>query len=148
MKIKYYLISVGLVLGIGALLEGNASAAPIKIIVNTQNQTKEVSRKFLSEAFLKKIVFWENGESIVPVDREFDADSRKEFSNRILNKSVTAVRSYWQQMIFSGQAIPPVELNSEDQVIQFVNTHVNAVAYIAETTVLKPKLKVKVLYLK
>lgn len=120
----------------------SAFAGLVKIIVHPKNPIKEVTRKFLSDAFYKKIVFWENGESIIPVDRESAAESRKEFSDKVMNKSVTAVRSYWQQMIFSGQAIPPVEFDTEEKVIQFVATHPNAVAYVSETAVLTSKVKV------
>ena len=141
MKAKSLSISIGLIL-IGAISAPDVSAASIKVIVNSKNKTKEVSRKFLADAFLKKITFWENGDSILPIDLESNSETRKEFSDLVLNKPVTAVRSYWQQMIFSGQTIPPVEFDTEAQVIRYVDSHSNAVAYVSANAALSSKVKV------
>lgn len=126
---------------IGAMSAPHAKAESLKIIVNSNNQTKMMTRKFLADAFFKKITFWEHGESIIPVDLQSESVTREEFSNQIMNRSVTAVRSYWQQMIFSGQAVPPVEFGTEDEVIQYVGSHRNALAYVSEKATLNSKVK-------
>lgn len=140
MKFKYIAIGIWIAL-IGATSVPYANAGSIKIIVNSNNQINTMTRKFLADAFFKKITFWEHGESIIPVDLESDSITRKDFSNQIMNKPVTAVRSYWQQMIFSGQAIPPVEFNTEEEVIRYVGLHRNALAYVSEKAALNSKVK-------
>ena len=46
---------------------------------------------------------------IRPVDLRPNAATRRLFSERMLRRSVAAVRSYWQQRIFSGRGVPPPE---------------------------------------
>ncbi len=138
MKIRTIAIWIGLS---GLLLKPEFSCADLVIIVNSRNATKELSRKFLADTFLKKITFWNNGDLILPIDLQSNSSTRREFSEEVLNRPVTAIRSYWQQMIFSGQAIPPVEYDHEDQVVNFVGTHANALGYVSEKTSLGPNVK-------
>jgi ABC-type phosphate transport system substrate-binding protein len=110
------------------------------VIVNTNNPAKTVSRKFLASVFLKKITFWDDGEPVLPVDF-VDPEVRSTFSSEVLKKPVTAVRSYWQQMIFSGQAVQPLELDSEQEIVKYVSSHSNAIAYVSGGAVLSSQVK-------
>jgi ABC-type phosphate transport system substrate-binding protein len=114
----------------------------IRIIVNAKNPTKETTRKFLADAFMKKITFWDEGGVIAPVDLQPESPIRKEFSEQVIKRPATAIRSYWQQMIFSGQSIPPVEFDTEEQVIQYIGVHPNSIGYVSDTANLNSKVKV------
>jgi ABC-type phosphate transport system substrate-binding protein len=116
-----------------AAAESQASALPTayRVIANPRNPTGSVDSKFLSDAFLKKITRWPNGELILPVDLNADSPVRRKFTEAILRRSVPAVRSYWQQLIFSGRDVPPPELDSDSVVVQYVLKHAGAVGYVA-----------------
>jgi len=90
-----------------------------------------VDRKFLSEAFLKRTTRWPGGAAIKPVDLGSDSPVRRRFSEDVLNRSVSAVKSYWQQMIFSGRAIPPPELETDEEVVRYVSKHAGAIGYVS-----------------
>ena len=102
-----------------------------RVIVNPDNATTSVDRKFLAEAFLKKVTRWPNDELIRPVDQESSAQARHAFSDGVLKRSVSAVKSYWQQMVFSGGGVPPPELDSEGDVVKFVLKNRGAVGYVS-----------------
>ena len=68
---------------------------------------------------------------IRPVDQSADSAVRRRFSEEVLQRSVTAVRSYWQQVIFSGRDVPPPELAGDGTVLEFVRNHTGAVGYIS-----------------
>ncbi len=140
MKNSYLIIGVWLIFA-GIISVPQTSAEPIKVIVNIKNKNKSVNRRFLSDVFLKKITFWDSGEKVIPVDLDSESDVRRDFSEQIMNRPVMAVRSYWQQMIFSGQSIPPVEFETEEQVMNYVANHANAVGYVSEKTMLNSKIK-------
>jgi ABC-type phosphate transport system substrate-binding protein len=101
------------------------------VIVNPDNATSAVERKFLAEAFLKKVTRWPNDELIRPVDQDSSAPARHAFSDGVLKRSVAAVKSYWQQMVFSGGGVPPPELDSEGDVVKFVLRNRGAVGYVS-----------------
>jgi ABC-type phosphate transport system substrate-binding protein len=106
---------------------------PYLIVVNGKNPMSEVGRKFLGEAFLKKTTRWEGGELIRPADQDAESAVRRRFTEHVLKRSVTAVRSYWQQMIFAGRDVPPPELAGDRQVLDYVKRHAGAVGYVSAT---------------
>ena len=104
------------------------------VIVHPTNPAGSLSREFLSDAFLKRTTRWEGGELIRPVDLHASSSVRRGFSARVLKRSVAAVRSYWQQRIFSGRGVPPPELDSEEAVVRHVMKHTCGVGYVGPST--------------
>ena len=102
-----------------------------QLIVNPRNPNSAADRKFVEDAFLKKITRWSGGETIQPVDLAPDSPTRRAFSGSVLKRSVEAVKSYWQARIFSGRDVPPPELDSDDGVVAYVLKHDGAVGYIS-----------------
>ena len=41
------------------------------------------------------------------------------------------MRSYWQQVIFSGRDVPPPELSGDGSVLEDVKIHAGAVGYVS-----------------
>ncbi len=108
--------------------------AAFVVIVNPTNVVGVLDRKFVEEAFLKKISHWSNDEAITPVDLAPSSPVRRRFSEEILNRSVEAVKGYWQQRIFAGRDVPPPELETDEDVVRYVLRHPGAVGYVAPTT--------------
>jgi ABC-type phosphate transport system substrate-binding protein len=110
------------------------SAPTYQIIIHPSNAQTSTTRHFLSDAFLKKATRWQSGEVIHPVDQVADSPVRRKFTEEILERSVAAVRSYWQQVIFSGRDVPPPELANDTEVVSYVLEHNGAVGYISRST--------------
>jgi ABC-type phosphate transport system substrate-binding protein len=104
---------------------------PYVVVVNAANRTTTASRKFVADAFLKKTTRWPNGEVIRPVDQSDDSGVRKRFTEDVLKRSVAAVKSYWQESVFSGRDLPPPELGSDGEVMSYVAKHPGAVGYVS-----------------
>jgi hypothetical protein len=102
-----------------------------RVIVHSSNPLRAVERGFLADAFLKKVTRWEEGDGIKVVDLRPDNPVRRHFTEGVLKRSLGAVRSYWQQRIFSGRDVPPPELESDDAVVAFVAKYPGAVGYVS-----------------
>jgi hypothetical protein len=102
-----------------------------QIIVNTANDITSVDQKFLAEVFLKKRIYWPNMRAILVVDLDTDSHVRRQFSEKILDRPISAVRNYWQQLIFSGRGVPPPEFKTEQEVLDFVASHEEAIGYVS-----------------
>jgi ABC-type phosphate transport system substrate-binding protein len=116
---------------IAALLYAHAGP-PYRVIVHPDNPATSIDRRTLSDIFLKKQTSWPDGERTAPVDHAGRAAVRDEFTEAVHNKSLSAVRNYWQQLIFSGRGLPPPELDSDEAVVSFVLSHRGAVGYVSE----------------
>jgi hypothetical protein len=118
----------------GALVVAPSRAATTvgyRVIVNPANANTTVEHRFLAEAFLKKTTRWPDGSLIRPVDQGADAPARQRFSEDVLGRSVAAVRSYWQQMVFAGRNLPPPELDGDDDVVRYVLKNAGALGYVS-----------------
>jgi ABC-type phosphate transport system substrate-binding protein len=104
---------------------------PYVIVIHPSNGSTSLERRFIEDAFLKKTTRWDNGELIRPVDLPPESAVRQTFTSSVIRRSVAAVRSYWQQSIFAGRDVPPPELNSDDEVIHYVQTHPGGVGYVS-----------------
>jgi ABC-type phosphate transport system substrate-binding protein len=101
------------------------------IIVNPNNPATSADRKFLEDAFLKKTTRWPNDEVVRPADLAPNSPVRRKFTEDVLQRSVDAVKGYWQQRIFSGRDVPPPEFETDDDVVKFVLKHDGGLGYVS-----------------
>jgi hypothetical protein len=128
-------------LGIGFLaaalaVQGGGSlaaqaAASFRVVVNESNPVTTISADDLSELFLKRRTSWPGGLSAQPVDQPARAAVRESFSTVALDRPVRAMVAYWQQQIFSGRGVPPLELATETEVVEYVRANEGAVGYVS-----------------
>jgi hypothetical protein len=95
------------------------------------NPRASIDRSFVGQAFLKKVRTWPHGGMVEPVDLDERSPIRRQCSEDVLGRSVEAVKSYWQQMIFSGRDLPPPEVESDDAVVSFVARRAGALGYVS-----------------
>jgi ABC-type phosphate transport system substrate-binding protein len=122
-----------------------AAGEGFRVIVDAKSPITVAERSFVASVFLKRASRWEDGRSVHPADLHPNAAARQTFSQQVLKRSVKAVRSYWQQRIFSGREVPPLELASDEAMVQYVATHLGAIGYVSPNAKLE---NVKVLALK
>jgi ABC-type phosphate transport system substrate-binding protein len=77
-----------------------------------------------------------DGLAIEPVDQVPASASRARFSETILHRNVAAMQAFWQQQIFSGRDVPPVEKSNDEAVIAFVREHPGAIGYVSPDSAL------------
>jgi ABC-type phosphate transport system substrate-binding protein len=126
---------LALSVALGAVSPALAGDAPpeFRVITHPARHETSVTRQFLADAFLRNVTHWSDDEPIRPVDQRADAGVRHRFSDSVLRRSVQAVKTYWQQRIFSGRGVPPPELDSDEAVVDYVEAHPGALGYISGT---------------
>jgi len=110
-----------------------ADEASFVVIVNPKNPATKLDKKTVADGFLKKRTRWGDDKAMQPIDQKRSASVRAEFSKRILDRSVASVRTYWNQIVFSGRGVPPPEADSDEAVITYVANNAGAIGYVAST---------------
>ncbi len=109
------------------------------VVVHPDNPVQSLSKAEVSDIFLKKVTRWESfrdGErtdrrvSIEAVDQESTAPVRDGFSVAIHGRTVDRIKAYWQRRIFSGRDVPPPELASDSDVLDWVRNHPGGIGYV------------------
>lgn len=136
MKRALLLSIIGFAIGTGlaGLTPAARSASPHEpiLIVNAMNSMSTIDRKSVVQFFLKKKSRWPNGELVLPADLGAGAEAREWFSERVLGRSISEVKNYWQQNIFSGHKVPPPEFDREEEVAAYVRDHPGAIGYVSD----------------
>ncbi len=134
---------------IGLALVAGVLAAPVHaqdkefvVIVNAFNPFVTIKADDLTRIFLKKTATWGNGQTAQPVDQAEGSNLRRRFTARVLNRDTGSVKSYWQQQVFSGKAVPPPALDNDAAVLEFVRQHPYGVGYVAASTPLTSEVRV------
>lgn len=104
-----------------------------RVIVHPTNSATTIEPAFLVSAFLGKTTVWPDSQPIHPVDLPTDSATRQRFSSEILRRSVSAVKSYWLHIVFSGRGIPPPELESDQEVVKYVSRVPGSIGYVSGT---------------
>lgn len=104
------------------------------VVVHSSNAASSVPKDQLSRLFLKRTTRWADGTTALPVDLPEPSPVRQSFSRAVHGRDVAAIRSYWQQQIFAGRAVPPPELQSDAAVLRFVAQNPGAVGYVSKGT--------------
>lgn len=105
-----------------------------KIIVHRSNPTVVLSQEEASDLFLKKTTTWSHGVVAEPVDLAPTAPVRRVFTEQVHGRPLSAIQSFWQQRIFSGQGVPPSQVGSDSEVVAFVRAHEGGVGYVTPGT--------------
>jgi ABC-type phosphate transport system substrate-binding protein len=128
------LIAAPWVLALGVV---SAAEPRYWVVVHPDNPNDALTRTEVSKLFLKKSTKWSDGAPVVPVDLAEKAVAREAFSRDVHGRSASAIKKYWQQKVFSGEAAPPPEAASEEDVLAQVRADPHAVGYVSDEAVLK-----------
>jgi ABC-type phosphate transport system substrate-binding protein len=132
-----------LVVCLAALLGAKpAQAQSYRVIVNAANPTSQLSKDELQRVYLKKMTSWKDGSQIQVVDQSPRSQVRAQFSMAVLGRDVPTMKNYWQQSLFSGRGVPPIEQGNDAQVASYVAFNPGAIAYVSADASLPGGVKV------
>jgi ABC-type phosphate transport system substrate-binding protein len=117
----------------GARASAGDAAPAFRMITHPDRREANLPQSFVVDVFLKNVTRWSDGEAIRPVDQRGDSAVRRAFSEGVLRRSVAAVKTYWQQRIFSGRGVPPPEFDSDEAVVRYVEDHPGSIGYIGSS---------------
>lgn len=116
----------------GALVASEPLAAQdYQVVVSSSNPVSSLSNEAVAKLLLRKTTTWDHGLKVQPLDQAATRSVRRSFSQGVHGKSVSAIKSYWQKMIFSGRSAPPPELTSDQKVLEYVRNNSGAIGYVS-----------------
>ncbi len=113
-----------------ALAAPAAAEETFKVVVNASNGVTSMTKQQISQLFLKKSTRWPSGQAVQPVEPS-DERVRSAFCKEVHRKTLSAVRSYWNQLIFAGREVPPLEKSDDDAVVAFVRSTPGAIGLVS-----------------
>jgi ABC-type phosphate transport system substrate-binding protein len=107
----------------------SAADATVRVIVHP-TRADELNEAQARAIYLKQRLFWNDGEPIIPINREAGSEARELFSKVVFGQSSRRLAGYWNQRYFEDGEFPPATLASEEAVVRFVAGNPNALGYV------------------
>ena len=124
MKLKHIISTLALLAAAGL-----SHAGDVVVIVNKANDNS-VDKALVAKIYTGESKVWANGGSISAIDLTDDNPGRASFANDFVGKSPAALKSLWTQNVFTGKAVPPKAMASDDDVKKAVAANKGAIGYI------------------
>ncbi len=130
-----WLLASLLASAIAAAPEETPESSPrIAVVTHLENETASLTRNELARMFRKTQTEWADGEHCIPIDQA-GGEIRSAFGRIVLEQSPDEWKRYWIQQTMTGNARPPIALDSSETVKKYVRKLRGAVAYIYESEV-------------
>jgi ABC-type phosphate transport system substrate-binding protein len=111
---------------IGAFAD--AHAGDVVVIVNKGNDSAD--KATIVKVYSGEAKTWSNGDAVAAFDLPEDNPSRAAFAGEVMGKNLSNMKALWAQNVFTGKAVPPKKLASDDEVKKAVAASKGAVGYI------------------
>jgi ABC-type phosphate transport system substrate-binding protein len=106
-----------------------AADARVKLITHP-SRAAQLSESEVRAIYLKQKRFWDDGDAIIPINREAGSEPRELFSRKLFGQDSRRLAAYWNQRYFEAGEFPPATLASEEAVMRFVAGNENAIGYV------------------
>jgi len=105
-----------------------AAGEHLAVIVSV-HRTARLTVEEVAQIYLRKRRFWDNGDPIIPVNRESTSRTRQLFTHLVFRGEARRLATYWNRQYFRG-TLPPATLASDEAVKRFVSHEPRAIGYI------------------
>ncbi len=130
-KIKYSSQALAYILSIFlAYFICCSELAAVEVVVNKTVPAYENSIADIRAIFTLKKRAWPNGKAIQVYTLADGNPLHVSFVKNILHMLPYHMRRIWDRVIFSGTGAPPIELNSEEEMIDKVAQTPNSIGYV------------------
>lgn len=125
------------------LLYGSVCYAQLYVIVNQQNSLEQLTKKQLIDLYMGRTRHFDSGSRVIAVDASLQSAEREAFYQMLVEKTIPEIQAYWARLLFTGRAVPPFQVESTNDIINFVSENGSAIGYVAKAPVSD---RVKVVY--
>ena len=122
-----FVMVITLTLGVAEVEAGSA------VIVHPESPLISLDKNIVSMLFSGKINPVFKDTEIIIIDQPVDTKIRKKFSKKVLKLNIFLVEDYWMNKIMMSNVLPPIEMEDDKQVKEYISSHIDAIGYIDDS---------------
>lgn len=100
------------------------------LIGNTTGYTS-MSWKMVGSIFRGESTFWKNGAPVTIVLPGNTLSYSVDVANYVYGSSVPGMQKFWLSLVFQGRSKPPIFLNTEQEIIDFISRNPGSVGFVS-----------------
>ncbi len=96
-------------------------------VVSSDKQPESMPKKDIKHIYMDSVLF-----NLKPINLTQGHTLRTVFNSKVIGLTESRIGAYWTQMRFTGRAKPPIEFESEIEIVQFLKSNPGFIAYISQ----------------
>ncbi|MEE2671305.1 MAG: hypothetical protein VYA54_06325 [Bdellovibrionota bacterium] len=114
------------------IAQARAIAGDFIIAVGQQRMNEKIDKDTVMRAFLGEMTKWPDNSRLLPAHPKSNSLTFKEFSDQVLETSTSEYLVTWRRKLFSGRGLPPKELSSDSELLDFLKKNSDAMILLKE----------------
>jgi hypothetical protein len=111
----------------------SSAQADVVVIASSKSSIPSMDKDQVSDIYLGKSTTYPDGSTALPIAQVEAESAHQEFSNAVIDKSESQLKSYWSKMVFSGKGTPPKELPNSGEVLKLISSNPSLIGYVDKT---------------
>ncbi|TPV56865.1 hypothetical protein FJ444_13995 [Aestuariibacter sp. GS-14] len=115
-----------------------AESRDVVVVANVDNKDIRLDKRAVRNLFMGNAI----DVLLEPVSLPPETLTRAVFNTKVIGLTESRIQSYWSQMRFSGRSKPPREMQDIDDLLAYISTHKDTVAFFPADTPIPDHLTV------
>lgn len=107
-----------------------AAAAEPVVIVHPESGVQSLTRDDVINIFMGRQKRLPSGIAALPVEQAHPTATRARFYQLLVKKDLPDINAYWARLLYSGQAQPPRQADSAEEVLELVAMNRGAIGVL------------------
>lgn len=103
---------------------------PIAVIVHPDSGVSHITREEAVNIFMGRQKRLSSGLVALPIEQAKPEETRARFYKLLVNKAIAEINAYWARLYFTGQAQPPRQAQTPEEVLELVATNKGAIGFV------------------
>lgn len=102
------------------------------IVIANSIEQDNITKKELKEIFLGTADSWKNNSNVLIVLPSSKYPQKNRLTEIVMGRTHDGVRRYWLSLVFQGRANPPIYLDNNDEIINYVKQNKGSIAVMLD----------------
>jgi ABC-type phosphate transport system substrate-binding protein len=114
------------------------------IIIGNQIGTSQLTKSKTNEIFRGRNTVWSNGNTVVLVLPSQRNDNSALVARLLYQTTVKGMQKYWLSLVFQGRGNPPVFLDSDKEIVEYVLKTPGAIGLVKQEYSVDKKIEIQI----
>jgi hypothetical protein len=104
-------------------------------IIGNNVDIKSASLKHTQSVFRGKYSTWNNRQTVIIVLPSKKNENCQRVASYLYETSITGMQKYWLSLVFQGRSNPPVFLDTDEEILNYVQKNKGAIGIISRSSI-------------
>jgi hypothetical protein len=115
------------------------------VVIGNKTELKSLKKKSLINVFKGRLNSWNNGTVVIIILPSQKNENSSEVAKIIYGTTVKGMQKFWLSLVFQGRSNPPVFLDTDEEIIKYVQKNPGSIGIIHENSDFPKNLQIEII---